>query len=114
MSNPPTFSTLAQPHGVPLRCHTVVPCAGVGQRALQPGHALAKQYQMLERVPLVVHTLKALDLVDVDHASGGAWHAGSQVAVLSPGDDLWPSFVAPLVSGWLAAPVGGLAGPSRC
>ena len=107
MSHPPTVSALAEPHSAPLRCHTVVPCAGVGQRALQPGDALPKQYQALERVPLVVHTLMALDLVGVHSASGGAWLAGSQVAVLSPTDALWPSLVAPLVSGWLAAPVGG-------
>ena len=107
MSNPPTFTDPAKAHGTPLRCHTVVPCAGVGQRALQAGQALAKQYQALDGLPLVVHTLRALGLVSAQEASGGAWQAGSQVAVLSPSDDLWPSLVAPLVSGWLATPVGG-------
>lgn len=109
MNNPSTFRTSAAPHGARPRCHTVVPCAGVGQRALQPGQALAKQYQALEGLPLVVHTLRALSLVGADKASGGVWQAGCQVAVLSPSDHLWSGLVAPLVSGWLAAPVGGLS-----
>ena len=57
------------------RCHIVMPCAGIGQRALDardPRQAdCAKQYQVLAGQPMVMHTLLALTRVDVMRASAG-------------------------------------------
>ncbi|MDP4607820.1 MAG: 2-C-methyl-D-erythritol 4-phosphate cytidylyltransferase, partial [Burkholderiaceae bacterium] len=89
------------------RCHILIPSAGVGLRALRAGEALPKQYQSLEGVPMVVHTTRALDQVDVALASAGQWQAGTQLAVVSPDDGFWQQHVAPMAPAWHAAPVGG-------
>jgi 2-C-methyl-D-erythritol 4-phosphate cytidylyltransferase len=89
------------------RCHILIPSAGVGLRALRAGEALPKQYQRLEGVPMVVHTTRALDQVDVALASAGQWQAGTQLAVVSPDDGFWQQHVAPMAPAWQATPVGG-------
>ncbi len=89
------------------RCHVLVPCAGMGQRALLPGASRPKQYALLEGLPLVTHTLQALSQVDPGAASDGAWHQGLRVAVVAPNDELWAKLVAPVAIGWRTAPVGG-------
>ena len=89
------------------RCHVLVPCAGMGQRALLPGASRPKQYALLEGLPLVTHTLQALSQVDPGAASDGAWQQGLRVAVVAPNDELWAKLVAPVAIGWRTAPVGG-------
>ena len=76
------------------RCHVLVPCAGMGQRALLPGASRPKQYALLEGLPLVTHTLQALSQVDPGAASDGAWQQGLRVAVVAPNDELWAKLVA--------------------
>ncbi|MBD3892499.1 2-C-methyl-D-erythritol 4-phosphate cytidylyltransferase [Hydrogenophaga sp.] len=56
------------------RCHVLLPCAGSGLRA---GTALAKQYQPLAGVPLVLHTLAAFLAVP---------RIDKHLLVLAPGD----------------------------
>jgi 2-C-methyl-D-erythritol 4-phosphate cytidylyltransferase len=41
-------------------CYVLVPAAGVGQRALEAGQTIPKQYQCIGNTPVLVHTLKAL------------------------------------------------------
>ena len=59
------------------RCHALVPCAGVGQRA---GTAGPKQYEMLAGRTVVAHTLAALAAVP---------RLRSILVVLSPEDDVF-------------------------
>lgn len=70
------------------RLWAVVPCAGVGARAVralpgEAGHALPKQYQTVAGHPLVLHTLAALGAV--------TRLAGTLVAV-APGDRFLHAF----------------------
>ncbi|MFM6995679.1 MAG: 2-C-methyl-D-erythritol 4-phosphate cytidylyltransferase [Limnohabitans sp.] len=86
--------TDAPPLAAIPRCHLIVPCAGVGQRA---GTALPKQYHPLAGQPMVMHTLAALAQVPA---------IVQGLVVLAPDDDFaWPH------TGWPAhfarAPVGG-------
>lgn len=48
-------------HSPPVRCHALLPCAGNGSRA---GTSGPKQYEPLLGMPLVMHTLGALQAVD--------------------------------------------------
>jgi 2-C-methyl-D-erythritol 4-phosphate cytidylyltransferase len=85
--------TPQSPHAAasPPRCHALVPCAGSGSRA---GTATPKQYQPLAGVPLVLHTLGALQAVE---------RIERCVVVVAPGDRFF-SLNAPGVE---AVPCGG-------
>lgn len=65
---------MTPPPASPARCFALVPCAGVGQRA---GTALPKQYTPLAGLPLVAHTLQALQACPALKAT---------LVVTSPGD----------------------------
>ncbi|MDR3006277.1 MAG: 2-C-methyl-D-erythritol 4-phosphate cytidylyltransferase [Acidovorax sp.] len=68
------------PHGLTGRFWGLVPCAGMGLRAIAPGSPapeLPKQYQLVAGRPMVLHTLAAF--------AGTAGLAGTLVAV-APGD----------------------------
>lgn len=57
-----------------LRCHLLLPCAGLGSRA---GIAQPKQYQPLAGQPMVLHTLAAFEKIDRLHI---------RLLVVAPGD----------------------------
>lgn len=67
--------TAQSPHAAaPPRCHALLPCAGIGSRA---GTQQPKQYQPLAGMPMVLHTLAALQAVArIDQC----------VVVVAPGD----------------------------
>jgi len=46
---------------VPARVFVLVPCGGIGSRALAPGSATPKQYQRVCDRPLILHTLKVFE-----------------------------------------------------
>ena len=78
----PQMSDHAQaPASLPTaRFFVLIPCAGVGARALQPGApALPKQYQLLCGQPLLLHTVQAFEALG-DLISGLA-------LVVAPQDD---------------------------
>jgi 2-C-methyl-D-erythritol 4-phosphate cytidylyltransferase len=57
-STPPPSPTMPQPG----RLFVLIPCAGVGSRALRPdAPVLPKQYQRLCGQPLLIHTLKVFE-----------------------------------------------------
>jgi 2-C-methyl-D-erythritol 4-phosphate cytidylyltransferase len=58
----------------PTRCHALVPCAGTGTRA---GTDMPKQYQRLVGLPMVLHTLAALQ---------GVARIDQVMLVVAPGD----------------------------
>jgi 2-C-methyl-D-erythritol 4-phosphate cytidylyltransferase len=82
---------------MPVRLWGLLPCAGVGQRALAPGAqaGLPKQYQPLAGHPMVLHTLAAFAAVPR--------LAGTLVAV-APGDGFFAAHSHPA---WFAVPCGG-------
>jgi 2-C-methyl-D-erythritol 4-phosphate cytidylyltransferase len=60
-------STASIPSNVAPRCHALVPCAGSGSRA---GTSAPKQYQSVAGLPMVLHTLAALQAVArIDHVT---------------------------------------------
>lgn len=81
MTDPISPST--PPHAATPRLWALIPCAGVGSRALRAGAAassLPKQYQSVAGVPMVMHTLTAFAQV------GRLAHT---LVAVSPGDDFW-------------------------
>ena len=82
---------------MPVRLWGLLPCAGVGQRALAPGAqaGVPKQYQPLAGHPMVLHTLAAFAAVPR--------LAGTLVAV-APGDRFFAAHSHPA---WFAMPCGG-------
>ena len=77
----PASASPSQPESV--RCWALIPCAGVGSRAIAadaPAPELPKQYQSVAGQPMVMHTLAAM----------GAVPALAQVLlVISPSDTFW-------------------------
>ncbi len=72
----------------PARCFALIPCAGSGSRALQPGAALPKQYQAVAGQPMVMHTLAAF---------AGVPAIRDVLVVVAPGDDFFERHSAPCV-----------------
>ena len=75
-------SSLAEQAGVP-RCWALIPCAGVGSRAIAadaPAPELPKQYQSVAGQPMVLHTLAAMLQVVRMH---------QVLVVVSPADAFW-------------------------
>ncbi len=86
----PAMSTVTL--GAAPRCYALVPCAGVGQRA---GVGLPKQYAPVADLPMVLHTLRALDAVP---------ELAATLVVLAP-EDTWFDSLMPGLEGerlWLA------------
>ena len=88
MTDPlPSLSTPVAPGAlhVPASLWALLPCAGMGTRALAPGAAndLPKQYQTVAGQPMVLHTLAAFAAV--------ARLRGTLVAV-APGDPFWQAY----------------------
>ncbi|HWH73100.1 MAG TPA: 2-C-methyl-D-erythritol 4-phosphate cytidylyltransferase, partial [Methylibium sp.] len=78
----------------PPRCHALVPCAGVGERA---GPGGPKQYRMVAGRSVVAHTLAALAAVP---------RIASTLVVLAPED---AEFERHAPGAWRVARVGGAA-----
>lgn len=81
----------------PARLWALIPCAGVGARAVAPGSAapeLAKQYQPVAGSPMVMHTLAAFAGVGRVHYS---------LVVIAAGDSFWQT-----------QPVAGHYGTAAC
>ena len=79
-------SSLAEQAGVP-RCWALIPCAGVGSRAIAvdaPAPELPKQYQSVAGQPMVMHTLAAMLQVARMH---------QVLVVVSPADTFWQAGV---------------------
>mgnify|MGYP003464595547 FL=1 len=96
-----TLAFIAPEPSSPPRFWAVIPCAGVGARAMAAGAlepSLPKQYQPLLGQPLVLHTLAAFAAVPQ--------LAGTLVAVAS-GDDFLAAYPS---SRYFTVPCGG---PSR-
>ncbi|MBX3609769.1 MAG: 2-C-methyl-D-erythritol 4-phosphate cytidylyltransferase [Hydrogenophaga sp.] len=70
------MATYSPPNSDTPRCHALLPCAGTGSRA---GTRQPKQYQPLLGVPMVTHTLSALQAVA----------AIERVLVVIAADDTW-------------------------
>ena len=90
-----TSSAPSSPHG---RFWGLIPCAGMGLRAIAPGSAapdLPKQYQQVAGQPMVLHTLAAF--------VGTAGLSGTLVAV-APGDSFLDDHVLPSC---MVVPCGG-------
>ena len=81
------------------RCWALVPCAGMGLRAVAahaPAPELPKQYQSVAGQPMVRHTLAAL---------GAVQHLHHTLVVTSPTDTFWHA--QPLASYFSVAACGG-------
>ncbi len=76
----------------PARCFALIPCAGVGTRALPPDtpaeQALPKQYRPVAGQPMVMHTLAAF---------AGVPRIADVLVVVAPGDDFFEHHSAPCV-----------------
>ena len=76
----------------PARCFALIPCAGVGARALPPDtpaeQALPKQYRPVAGQPMVMHTLAAF---------AGVPRIADVLVVVAPGDDFFEHHSAPCV-----------------
>lgn len=75
-------SSLSEQAAVP-RCWALIPCAGVGSRAIAadaPAPELPKQYQSVAGQPMVMHTLAAMLQVARMH---------QVLVVVSPADTFW-------------------------
>jgi 2-C-methyl-D-erythritol 4-phosphate cytidylyltransferase len=80
---------MSLPYSTPSRAFALVPCAGVGQRAVAGG---PKQYAVIAGRSLVAHTLAAL--AEVPRLAG-------TLVVLAPQDREFESY-APAFRGWVA------------
>lgn len=90
------------PHSHPIppaRIWALMPCAGVGERALTASRTGPKQYQMVAGRPLIAHTLAALQAVPAIHHT---------LIAIAAGDRFW-SDDCPIERNprWSTAPCGG-------
>lgn len=80
-----TKAPLDQQGQDPIRFWALIPCAGVGSRAIASGAAapdLPKQYQPVAGAPMVMHTLAAF---------GGVSRIHHSLLVIAHGDEFWQS-----------------------
>ena len=92
------FAAAKAPGSPQGRCWGLIPCAGVGARAIPPGAPtpdLPKQYHPVAGQPLVLHTLAAF--------AGVQRLAGTLVAV-APHDQFLDAYASPT---WFHVPCGG-------